>query len=75
MAKFYRSKGWLALSRWYAVSVGHRCEECGGVGTDVHHVASIDTPEGWARRLDPSNLRLLCVRCHNRAHGRFGNAK
>ena len=74
MAAFYRSKWWRMLSRQYEVDAGHVCEECGAVGTDVHHVVPIDTPEGWARRLDPSNLKLLCVRCHNRAHGRFGHA-
>ena len=72
--KFYRSKEWTLLSRKYAHDAGYRCEECGDIGTDVHHVMPIQTDEGWARRFDASNLRLLCVRCHNAAHGRtFGN--
>ena len=72
--RFYRSKEWTMLSRKYAHDAGYRCEECGEVGTDVHHVIPIQTDEGWARRFDASNLRLLCVRCHNEAHGRtFGN--
>lgn len=71
--RFYRSKEWRMTSRRYAVDHAHRCEECGAVGTDVHHIKPIQTDEGWRRRLDPSNLRLLCVKCHNRAHGReFG---
>lgn len=71
---FYRSKQWRALSRQYAVDHHHRCERCGRVGTDVHHVEPIQTPAGWARRLDYGNLRLLCVGCHNKEHGRFGHA-
>lgn len=71
-SRFYRSKEWRDDARAYAVSVGHRCEECGAVGTDTHHVVPIQTDEGWARRLDWSNYRYLCVPCHNKAHGRFG---
>ena len=72
--KFYRSREWTLLSQRYAHDAGYLCEECGGIGTDVHHIVPIQTDEGWARRFDWSNLRLLCVRCHNEAHGRtFGN--
>lgn len=67
---FYRSKQWRMLSRSYAVEMGHKCEECGKFGTDVHHVVPIQTEEGWRRRFDRKNLRLLCVSCHNKAHGR-----
>ena len=73
LRKFYKSKEWRNTSLAYQVSAGHRSEECGALGTDVHHVVPVQTPEGWKRRFDPSNLRLLCVGCHNRAHGRtFG---
>ena len=71
---FYRSKEWTMTSRHYAQSVGYRCEECGGWGTDVHHVVPIQEPEGWKRRFDESNLKFLCVSCHNKEHGRtFSN--
>ena len=71
--RFYKSREWRMTSRQYAVDHGHRCEECGAVGTDVHHVQPIQTEEGWRRRFDQSNLRLLCVKRHNKAHGReFG---
>lgn len=71
---FYRSKDWQMTSRAYAQSVGHRCEVCGRIGTDVHHIEPIQTDGGWERRFDFGNLRLLCVKCHNKAHGRtFGN--
>lgn len=81
---FYRSKEWRMVSRHYAQSVGYRSEECdescpkrgscAGWGADVHHVVPIQTPEGWARRFDETNLKMLCVHMHNRAHGRtFSN--
>lgn len=68
--RFYRSKQWRMTSRLYAQQAGYRCEECGDIGTDVHHISPIQTEDGWSRRFDFSNLRLLCVRCHNDAHGR-----
>ena len=72
--RFYRSKEWQMTSRHYAHKAGYRCEECGGWGTDVHHVVPIQEPAGWERRFDESNLKLLCVSCHNAEHGRtFSN--
>ncbi len=68
--KFYRSKEWRMTSRKYLQHAGYRCEVCGRQGTDVHHVKPIQTPEGWDRRFDFDNLKLLCVSCHNDAHGR-----
>ena len=74
--RFYRSNEWRLVSRHYANSVGYRCEECGAWGTDVHHVEPIQTAEGWERRFDETNLKMLCVRCHNKAHGRsFGSGR
>lgn len=71
---FYRSKQWQMTSKKYAQSVRYRCEDCGEVGTDVHHIVPIQTDEGWEHRFDFKNLRLLCVACHNEAHGRtFSN--
>lgn len=68
--KFYRSKEWRMTSRKYLQKAGYVCEVCGRQGTDVHHIAPIQTPEGWERRFDFDNLKLLCVSCHNDAHGR-----
>ena len=71
--RFYRSKEWEMTSKQKMVDAKHRCEECGKPGTDVHHVVPIQTDEGWKRRFDTTNLKLLCVRCHNSAHQRFGH--
>ena len=70
---FYRSNDWKMLSNRKKVNAKHKCEDCGGIGTDVHHEIPIQTPEGWRRRFDYDGLKLLCVRCHNKAHQRFGH--
>lgn len=69
--KFYRSKEWKSLSKGKLADAGYRCEECGAVAVDVHHEVPIRTDEGWGRRFDWNCLKALCVRCHNKAHGRF----
>lgn len=65
---FYRSKEWKTLRNWYSQKAGFKCEECGKLGTEVHHIVPIQKPEGWNRRLDPKNLKLLCTACHNKIH-------
>lgn len=69
--KFYRSKEWKTLRAFVLQRDGYRCT-CGAIAEDVDHIIPLDTPEGWARRLDPDNCRALCVSCHNKKHGRFG---
>lgn len=69
--EFYHSKVWKRLKAAYAAAKGYRCERCGAIAEQVHHKQHIQTPEGWARRLDWDNLELLCIRCHNKEHERF----
>ena len=83
--KFYNSEDWHRLSQFAMSRAGYRCEECGAVAgqmvdgmpvkLDVHHVKPIRTEEGWARRFDVNNLKVLCTRCHNDVHGRFTKEK
>ena len=40
------------------------CKLCGALGRVVDHIKPLSTPEGYARRLDITNLQSLCVRCH-----------
>ena len=49
---------------------GFWCQKCGTVNNlQHHHIKPRSThPELLA---DPSNIILLCVRCHARVHGRF----
>lgn len=70
--RFYKSKEWKRLRDWYAQKAGYKCEDCGALGTEVHHIVPIQTSKGWMRRLDPKNLRLLCTGCHNRTHKKSG---
>lgn len=69
--RFYNSTDWKVLSARYMQDRGYRCEACGVIGSEVHHKKPIQTAEGWNRRLDYTNLELLCTRCHNDRHDRF----
>lgn len=72
---FYRSKDWKITSRAKLQSCGYKCElkleGCTKIATEVDHTIPIQTPEGWGRRLDWSNLKGTCTSCHNRKHARF----
>lgn len=69
---FYRSKAWRATSKSKLQSVGYQCEGrlegCQGIACEVHHIKHIQTPEGWDKRLEWSNLEALCTSCHNGRH-------
>lgn len=41
----------------------------------VHHRQGLETPEGWARRLDPRNFRSVCKACHLRLHSQVSSHK
>ena len=73
---FYDSRTWREVRAAYSASVDGLCERCrrrGRItpGDIVHHKQHL-TPEnvndpniayGW------NNLELLCIECHNTAHG------
>ena len=69
--RFYKSHDWKMLSARYLQDQSWRCEQCGGLAVEVHHVVPIQTDEGWARRFDVTNLRAVCTDCHNKEHNRF----
>ena len=69
--RFYKSKPWRMLSSRYMQTRGWVCERCGGLAVEVHHIKPIQTDEGWNRRLDITNLKAVCVDCHNHEHKRF----
>ena len=69
--RFYASADWKRTSKAKMQEVGYRCEECGALAVEVHHIDPIQTDSGWERRFDWSNLKALCLSCHNKAHGRF----
>lgn len=68
---FYRSREWIRLARWYMQQKAYKCEDCGQLATEVHHIQPIQTDAGWERRLDETNLAALCTGCHNGRHKRF----
>ena len=59
--RFYNSIQWRTLSMKYTQDKGYRCEECGAIASEVHHIVPIQTDEGWERRLDYNNLECVCV--------------
>ncbi len=67
--QFYNSKVWKTLSARKMQDAGYRCENCGELATEVHHVETLE--ENWGRRMDYTNLKALCHRCHDEVHGRF----
>lgn len=70
-ARFYGSTDWKRLSKAKMADAGYRCEDCGTIAVEVHHIDPIQTDSGWERRLDWGNLKAVCLDCHNKAHGRF----
>ncbi|HUZ74550.1 MAG TPA: HNH endonuclease signature motif containing protein [Stellaceae bacterium] len=70
--RFYQSQSWRRL-RFKALAANAarhsdgapHCELChrssrDGVILDVDHVLPLSAEGGWARRLDPSNVQILC---------------
>ena len=71
--KFYRSRKWKIARAMKIASAGGRCEKCGKIGTEVHHIIHL-TPKNVIDAdisLNQDNLILLCNECHNKEHGRF----
>ena len=72
--KFYNSDPWKSLSE-ARLSRDKHCSFCGEPAQEVDHIIEIQTPEGWARRLDWNNTRSVCTVCHNIRHNRFLSRK
>ena len=59
------TRAWRRLRQQVMDRAGGRCERCGGVAVDAHHlVARVD---GGADAL--ANLLALCEDCHAEEHG------
>jgi len=76
MGQRAHDKKWSALRRVMLERTGHKCQHCTAEETslrreeswlEVHHIVSVKNEE---RRLDPSNLVVLCRECHDFVHGR-----
>ncbi len=73
--RFYNSQDWKILSAKKMADQSYKCERCGTLATEVHHIKPIQTPDGWELRLDYDNLMAVCVTCHNKEHDRFRRRK
>ena len=78
---FYNSKEWKLLRDTYKEK-HYLCEKCQEEANkdnkysvqlteEVHHKEPIQTPTGWLRRLEWSNLIALCHKHHDMIHNRF----
>lgn len=79
---FYSSKEWKALRQLARDRDNQECQDCKATGKvftandsdkrkklEVDHIKELkDYPELC---LELSNLRTLCVRCHNKKHNRY----
>jgi 5-methylcytosine-specific restriction endonuclease McrA len=75
--RFYRSAAWQQARLIKITSANGRCEKCGGVGEEVHHIIHV-TPNNVKNlnvTLNQDNLILLCKDCHNKEHERFRKNK
>lgn len=82
---FYNSKDWKLLKEAYKIKHPY-CEMCQEeakqegkytiqLTEEIHHKEPIQTPTGWLRRLEWSNLIALCHKHHNIQHNRFKKRK
>ncbi|WAJ29315.1 HNH endonuclease signature motif containing protein [Antarcticirhabdus aurantiaca] len=61
---FYLSVEWRSLMSRLKAERGSRCQDCGKGGRIIgDHV--VELKDGGAP-LDPGNIRLVCIPCHNR---------
>lgn len=82
---FYNSKDWKLLKEAYKIKHPY-CEMCQEeakqegkytiqLTEEIHHKEPIQTPTGWLRRLEWSNLIALCHKHHDVQHNRFKKRK
>lgn len=77
--QFYNSKAWRDLRNCLVIDRGGKCNRCGKTFTDTskligHHKIEL-TPENVNDAnvsLNPSNIEIICDKCHNKEHKRFG---
>ena len=71
--RFYESTAWRNKRKEIIRRDKGRCQACERrgiitVGNVVHHIEELK--DNWERRLDSTNLEVLCHSCHNKIHGR-----
>lgn len=63
----HRGPNWQAQRRKARRRDGGICQECGGTGTDVHHIRPFRLFDDYREANALENLVLLCRPCHRRA--------
>ena len=74
---FYKSDVWKLAREIKIRNMNGRCERCGGIGVEVHHIQrlNVDNVKDASISINPENLELLCRECHNKEHKRFSKEK
>lgn len=70
---FYDSQKWKIVRQQKMLSANYRCEKCGQVAEEVHHIIEINeiNINDTNITLNENNLLALCKNCHNQKHDRF----
>jgi hypothetical protein len=72
--KFYNTSAWKKIreehlkDNYYCVICLEQLNYININNLHVHHIISIDTDEGWNKRLDINNLETLCKEHHGTIH-------
>lgn len=76
---FYTLKPWRDLAYSLKIKAGGTCNRCGKTVLDFkyligHHKVELteDNVDDVTISLNPDNVEIICLTCHNNAHRRFG---
>ncbi len=80
---FYTRKPWRDLSYYLKIERGGKCERCGFTAATRddwakligHHRAALteSNVDDATVSLNPNNVEIICLDCHNKEHRRFGH--
>ena len=78
--QFYASKAWRELTYNLKIERGGKCERCGARPLHFssligHHKIELnnDNVDDPNIALNPNSIEIICHRCHDKEHYRFGN--
>lgn len=80
--KLYTSAEWVKLRAGLIAERGPKCEQCGKLMPDTskligHHIKelTIGNIDDIDITLNPTNIKLICLDCHNKQHNSFNGTK
>lgn len=79
LKRFYDSDPWKAFRQQIILERGTTCEFCGKKmfaedKMQLHHTPvelTEDNVNDVSVSMNPDNVKLICLKCHNKAHGRY----